>query len=193
LGLTKAHVRHLEGKLIALALDAKRAKVVNVTAPDFDRLPEADLAEMEELLGHIQLLLGTLGVDAFQAVPARDDSTNESSTVHGVHLQMQGKGHCAECTFLDGGFTVLKGSVARLDETPSLSDAVRSLRAALQSNGVLVPEEDGLRFTQDYGFESASGAAGVVSGSPVNGKIAWQLDDGRTFKEWEQDTIDASQ
>jgi hypothetical protein len=185
--LTKAHVRHLEAKLLSLALDAKRCKVTNIKLPQFDLLPEADLAEMEELLEHMQLLLGTLGVQAFQAVPTPSDANAIARRAErGLALKMQGKGYSAKCSFLDGAFTVLLDSMARGDEAPSLSDGAKTLRAALKGNGVLVPDNGFLRFTQNYSFDSASGAAGVVSGTTVNGKIAWVLEDGRTFKDWEQ-------
>lgn len=191
--LTKAHVRHLEGKLIQLAMNAKRSKVVNATAPDFDLLPEADLAEMAELLEHIKLLLGTLGVDAFQAGPAHVDTVETTAASASIQLSMQGKGYSATCVFDDGSFNVLQGSLARTDEAPSISNGVRSTRVALCSNGVLEAGDDGLAFTQDYRFDSASAAAGVVSGTTLNGKVAWQLKDGRTFKQWEQDEIDAAE
>lgn len=44
---------------------------------------------------------------------------------------------------------------------------------------------------QDYGFDSESGAAGVVSGTTVNGKTAWHLPDDKIFKQWEQDRLEA--
>ncbi len=189
--LTKAHVRHLESKLIKLARAAKRSTVSNATSPEFDLLPEADLAEMQELLEHMLLLLGTLGVDAFQVAPVRESIDEARPTKRGLALRMQGKGYQADCLAVDGEFTVAEGSVARLEEGPSLSDGVRSTRAALRSNGVLELDEGKLRFSQDYGFPSASTAAGIVSGTTVNGKVVWKLEDGRTFKDWEQDALDA--
>ncbi|MEM9460085.1 MAG: GIY-YIG nuclease family protein [Myxococcota bacterium] len=193
--LTKAHVRHLEGKLITLARDAKRCTVVNVMSPEFDRLPEADLAEMEELLEHMQLLLGTLGVDAFQVAPARNDAaTPPESKPRGLRLEMSGNGYSAQCTFQGGIFTVLEGSVAREHEAPSLGDWARSTRAALHDNGVLISRDEGLCFSQDYSFDSASGAACVVLGGTVNGKVIWLLaEDGRSFKQWEQETLDGQE
>ncbi len=192
--LTKAHVRHIEGKLLALARDAKRCKIINVTAPESCNLPEADVAEMDELLEHIQLLLGTLGVRAFQAMPvALERASTEAAASQALELTMKGTGYSATCLFHDGTFTVRKGSRARADETPSLNDWARSTRAALLDNGVLQPANGHLVFSQDYGFESASGAAGVVSGTTVNGKIAWHLPDDKTFKQWEQARIEAAE
>src|SRR5699024_8180325 len=47
MNLTKAHARYLESRLIALALEAKRARLVNGTTPPPSQLPEADVSDME--------------------------------------------------------------------------------------------------------------------------------------------------
>lgn len=47
MNLTKAHVRYLEGRMLALLADAKKAKIDNKGMPQFDLLPEADIADME--------------------------------------------------------------------------------------------------------------------------------------------------
>lgn len=192
--LTKAHVRHLEGRLVKLAHEAKRCRVVNATAPDGGQLPEADLAEMDELLEHVQLLLGTLGVHAFHLIPVHPRTSSEANgEPAAIKLQMAGNGYQAECILQDGSFTVLAGSHARREEATSLADWARSTRAALKENGVLIPKDGHFEFTQDYAFASASGSAGVVSGTTVNGKIAWHMPDGRTFKDWEEATLQAGE
>lgn len=194
--LTKAHVRHLEGKLLALAWEGKRCKIVNTKFPDPCVLPEADVAEMDELLEHILLLLGTLGVRAFHVMPPTVEkpvAEPAAASVSALTLTMKGAGYEAECLFLDGAFTVRKGSRARLEQTFSLSAGAVSTRSALRDNGVLVESGDALVFTQDYSFDSASGSAAVICGSTVNGKIVWHLPDGRTFKQWEQEQLDAAE
>jgi hypothetical protein len=54
--LTKGHVRYLEARLIGIANSARRATVTNITAPDLPRLPESDVAEMEEFVEQVRLL-----------------------------------------------------------------------------------------------------------------------------------------
>lgn len=197
--LTKAHVRHLEVKLLALAREGKRCKIVNVNQRDSSEpfvLPEADVAEMDELLEHIQVLLGTLGVRAFQVMPATAERVVAEPAANSVPvlvLTMKGSGFEAKCLFQEGIFTVRKGSRARLEKTFSLSAGAVSTRSALHDNGVLVQSDGALVFTQDYSFESASGSAAVVSGSTVNGKVMWHLEDGRTFKQWEEEQLDTAE
>jgi len=61
--LTKAHVRYLESRLIAIATEAGRATLVNGTAPDYGLLPEADIADMEFFIEQVRIVLPVLGLD----------------------------------------------------------------------------------------------------------------------------------
>jgi hypothetical protein len=190
--LTKAHVRYLEAQLVRLANAAKRYRVMNATSPDGGLLPEADQAEMEELLEHIQLLLGTVGVSAFQMVsssPAISAPNAEPGEVE-LELSMSGQGYAASAVLRDGVFVVRRGSKARREEAPSLPSWGRSTRATLFAESVLKEADGALVFTQDYEFKSASGSAQVIHGASVNGKLYWRLPDGRTFKEWEESKVD---
>jgi hypothetical protein len=98
---------------------------------------------------------------------------------------MSGKGYNARAVLRQGQLVVLKASVARLEEAPSLGVSSRALRAELVDSGVLSKTPGGLEFTQDYAFDSPSGAAQAINGANVNGRTAWHLADGRTFKEWQ--------
>ena len=63
----------------------------------------------------------------------------------------------------------------------------RALFARRREAGVLVPAEDSAnlpRFTQEYAFDSPSGAAAAVSGTGLNGRIAWKVKgEGTTYTE----------
>jgi hypothetical protein len=65
---------------------------------------------------------------------------------------------------------------------PSLGPVGRQLRQTLTDVGVLEVNPDGLRFTRDYLFNSASQAARVVPRKLANGRTAWKGEDGRTLK-----------
>lgn len=60
--LTKAHIRHLEGKLLELAKAAGRAVLTN-TQSSTSKLPESDRGEMEVFLEKVNQLLPVLGID----------------------------------------------------------------------------------------------------------------------------------
>jgi hypothetical protein len=50
LNLTKAHARYLESKLIKIIDREGRATLANRSDPDFDLLPESDLADMDDFV-----------------------------------------------------------------------------------------------------------------------------------------------
>ena len=64
--LTKAHARFLESQLVRLAKEAGSVKVVNVTEPDFTRLPEADRSDMAAFLDQLKIVLPVVGFDVFR-------------------------------------------------------------------------------------------------------------------------------
>jgi hypothetical protein len=187
--LTKAHVRYLEARMISLASEARRATITNVTAPDPARLrlPEADQAEMEEYLEHVRMLASTLGVNIFESAPA--ESTVTESREADIRISMSGTGYDATAAVRGGQVVVFAGSHARVQEAPSLSASSRALRAELIDSGVLEKSEVGWRFSRDYAFDSASGAAQAIAGANVNGRVAWRLSDSRTLKEWQDSQL----
>lgn len=202
--LTKAHVRYVEARLIALAKDAKRSVVTNGTAPNEQgMLPEPDQVEMDEFIAQARLLLGALGYDIFE--PPKTPPANAP-----VFAQAQQQpapaapsfkfaGTNFDATLLvdqsSGQFLVQSGSRARKVETPSLQPTYKNLRAQLVQSGVLEDFDEGTyRFTQDYAFSAPTPAAQVVCGSTANGRTAWKTDPGNvTFAEWQDAQLPADQ
>ncbi len=202
--LTKAHVRYLEARLIALANEAKRASVSNGTAPtEQGKLPEPDQSEMEEFIVQARLLLGTLGYDLFEPASFTPAITSTSSSVSNTSetaplpvFQYIGEGFDAKCAInLEAGqFVVKAGSIARKDEASALAPTYINLRASLFKNGVLILNEDkkAYVFSQDFSFKSITAAAQVVSATTVRGRLAWKLGaekNSKTFDEWENALI----
>ena len=64
--LNKAHIRHLEGRLIALAKAANRAEIENGNVGSMPPLSEPDTAEAEAFLLEMLLIYPVLGVQVFQ-------------------------------------------------------------------------------------------------------------------------------
>src|SRR5690606_37049770 len=62
--LTKGHVRYLESRLIRLTHDAGSVALTNDTHPDFQRLPEADRADMDTLSTMLPSSCQSSGVSA---------------------------------------------------------------------------------------------------------------------------------
>ncbi|MAS08857.1 GIY-YIG nuclease family protein [Salinisphaera sp.] len=181
-GLNKGHVRYLESRLLGLAKAANQWALDNGTFPGPPPLNEADRADAEWFLAEMLIIFPLLGIDAFES--ATDQARAEPARFQQprVELQLNERGAQARGREVADGFVVLEGAKARASETDSIHDYMRDLREQLLGRGVLVPEGDHLRFTQDFRFTSPSSAAGVLVGGSANGRICWKDRSGRTLK-----------
>lgn len=179
-GLNKAHVRYLESRLIALARAAKQWELDNGTDPSEPPLSEADRADAQWFLAEMRLIFPLLGIDAFEDAGGQVRAGDTGADGALLHLRERGaQGSGRE---VGDGFVVLKGSRARRDEVPSIHEYLTDQRRQLRERGVLAETSEGLVFTQDFRFSSASAAAGVLVGGSANGRIAWKDERGRTLK-----------
>ncbi|MEJ7809345.1 MAG: GIY-YIG nuclease family protein [Gemmatimonadaceae bacterium] len=174
--LNKAHVQHLESRLVDLAAQAKRCVLDNGNAPQAPSLTEADTAEVEGFLDDILLCLPTLGYAYFERARARHVGSTDAL------LQLKGRGVEARGAEAPDGFVVRAGSHAVKAETESCDPYLRESRAALVQQGVFRDDGDRYELTQDYTFASPSMAAGVILGRAANGRTEWKTPDGRTLK-----------
>lgn len=193
--LTKAHVRYVEARLIALAKSAKRSNVTNVKQPsEIGKLPEADQADMEEFINQARLLLGALGYDIFEPdnepSPSKISATVKTATQTNSVVAFKAVGGIDATMNVDqsnGKFVVITGSKARKTQAASLQPTYKNLREQLIKNGILVSADDQFyQFTQDYAFNAPTAAAQVVCASSANGRTFWRhklLD--QTFADWQ--------
>jgi hypothetical protein len=118
--LNKAHIQHLEARLIAIAHDARRCELENGNVPALPSLSEMDAAEVEGFLEEMLLCLPVLGVTVFQKPAEAVRSGNK--------LYLKGKGITAEGYESPEGFVVLAESMAAANEADSTPDYLRALR-----------------------------------------------------------------
>jgi hypothetical protein len=178
--LNKAHVQYLEAQLVSRARAAKRMPLDNGNNPSEPSLSEADRADMDVFLHNMLGMLPVLSIHAFEQSPLG------SAKVETPVLTCQGRGISATGHDTPQGFVVQSGSYAAGDEVPSLREHfayVCDLRADLLKSGVLLPEVNKLRFTQDYTFNSPSLASSVVLGRSSNGRTDWRDASGKTLKQ----------
>jgi len=173
--LNKAHIRHLECRLIGLAQVAKRVELENGNVGSLPPMSEPDRSEAEAFLADMLLIYPVLGLQAFQKAEEQPSST--------ARLFLSGKDAKAEGTETPDGFVVYSGSLARAEAVPSIHAYGLQLRDTLVDQGLLVPAGKHLRFTDDYVFPSPSQAAMVVLGRTANGRIEWATVGGITLKE----------
>jgi len=179
--LNKAHVQYLEARLVELARDARRCELENGNAPQRPSLSEADEAEVETFLSEMLLCFPVIGLNVFERPEGKSRDVPE--------LILKGKGIRANGYESGEGFVVVAGSQAVAKETPSIHAYMSTLRQNLLKNGVLIPDGDVYRLAQDYVFSSPSTAAGVLFGSPANGRDDWRSTDGRSLKELQESKL----
>ncbi|KAB2953707.1 GIY-YIG nuclease family protein [Heliorestis acidaminivorans] len=191
--LNKAHIRYLEQKMIESAGHAMRYQVLNDFTPIGGTLSEADIAELEEFLDNIKLLVSTLGYKVFDELKK---STAVKRTVNGgdesgknnksVIFYIKGRrGADAEGRPTAEGFVVFKGSKITRNVAQSLPPWMKNLREKLINEKVLIEVNDEIVFSKDHLFSSASTAASIVLGSSSSGQRLWKLPEGISLSEYE--------
>lgn len=172
--LNKAHVQHLEARLISLARAARRCVLDNGNTPQTPSLSESDMADVEGFMADMQLCLPVLGYAYFEAAPAPRPRT--------IELLLSAKGLTARGYETADGFVVRKGSEAASAEVASIHAYLSTTRRSLLEQGVLADRGTHWEVMQDYVFASPSTAAGVMLGRSANGRVEWKTQDGRVLK-----------
>lgn len=193
--LTKAHGRHLEARLIALAKQAGRVVIDNGTGPPVPALPESHASDMDFFIDQLRIILPVLGIDVIRVrettvVP----SARQEDLVSPVfRLQNKKLGVDARAQQIDGEFTMLPGSkviadwhgVGRADSTIRAYETYRAHHSKLVANGSIAVRNGVGTLVKDVVFGSPSTAGAIAQGRSCNGRISWIADDGTTFGAWE--------
>ena len=173
--LNKAHIRHLESRLVGLAHDARRVRIANSTRPATPPMSAADQAEAEGFLVEMLAIFPVLGVSAFDR-PAAHEAGRVRYHLSGPDASGMGEDR-------SDGFVVFAGSTGRIAETTSLSPSFAKLRQHLVTSGVLAEECGVYRLVSDHLFKSPSTAAMVLLGRNANGREEWKDANGVTLNQ----------
>jgi hypothetical protein len=175
--VTKAHVRYLEGRLLAEAAKVNRY-ALEQNQPGGSRLPEPDREDMEVFLAHMRQLLPVLGSDILTPIA-------QPAAKPGGVLFCRIKGAEARGQRTETGFIVFRGSSAVLEERQAIKKwpYVMARRHQLIADGVLTEKDGVLVFTRDAEFSSPSAAAAAIHGGSANGLIAWKTAGGKSLKQ----------
>ena len=207
--LNKAHVQHLESRLIALAKHANRVSLDNANQPTVPALSEEDHAFTENFLHEVLLMLPLLGFwqfssDEDDADDPKDDpdaaaTADENTTIStgkraalyssipkGLQFRLTARN--ADCTLevSEGGVVIKAGSrvagpVADRFELDAPSYA--ALRRQLCESGVITQTSQGLVFSKDQFFASGSAAAAVARGAISNADW-WRGSQGKSLGDY---------
>jgi hypothetical protein len=182
--LNKAHVQHLEARLLKLAKDAKQCKLDNGVDPLPPTLSEAETAFVESFLQDMLSIFPLLGLGVFEKT--------ETLTTPTDVLIIDTKGITARSYEDAKGFVVLQGSQAVRDEVPKIPPHITAMRNDLKTQGVIELDGASDRFSQDHVFSSPSTAAAAVMGRNANGRTEWRTAQGVTLKQLQEAAADAA-
>lgn len=190
--LNKAHVQHLESRLVALARDAALAELDNENQPQTPALSEEEYASAENFLREILLMLPLLGFWQFDddrqeeaeaeiQEEAQQEISNKrtgkraglySSLPRGMLFHFQGSAKLrASLELVDAGVVVKVGSQAVLEPKQHFEihgATYAAKRRELIESGVLQQQGEMLVFSQDQFLSSASAAASIIAGQNHN-------------------------
>lgn len=189
--ITKAHVKFLESRLYTTAKEAGRYSMENTKSSSLPSLPRADCDTMEEFLFYIRLLLATLGHNLLEPLYLKDDTAVHQAaktTEHELLWELNYKNLKASASLTDEGFLVHPNSQVSPEETKSVPESIKKIRAAALQTGKILSKS--WRLKDPMLFTSSSKAAAFLAGSSANGRTMWRTRRGQTLKEWEEQQDD---
>jgi hypothetical protein len=192
--LNKAHVKYLESRLVEQARLVGTMQLENGNTPPRSSLSEAGVANMEEFLDTLFIVLPALGIEFFENRRRPDPVRMTTSAPANPRFVLETRKNSirANAVLQDGEFVVLKGSLVRNDWVGAgVHDfGYAELHRSLVASGVI---QQGLvtgTFAENWAFNSPSAAAAVVNGRPANGRLEWKVEGtGKTFGEWDADQL----
>ena len=177
--LTKAHVKYLESRCIEIATRVKRFDLENGTKSTQPTLSESDIAEMEEFLENLRLLLTAVGYPILQEITSKEHDA-ESDPL----FMCGGKKAIASGRMTNDGFVVYKDSTATTQLSNAVTERNQKNIEKLISNGVLEKKNSDLYvFVKDYVFNSPSAASDIILGNSTSGWKKWKTKEGKTLED----------
>ena len=175
--LTQTHALFLEWHSLQAIRRATRYPDENGNAGSRPHTPAPLQADCLEIFDTGQTLLATLGYPLFESVVLPAEVSTEEDWFFCKASGADGRGQ-----YTPEGFVVLKGSVGRKDNVPSIQGTSgENLRTRLITDGVMRAEGQTVVFEKDYLFNSPSMAALALLGRTSNGWLDWKASDGRTL------------
>ncbi|MBP9782419.1 MAG: GIY-YIG nuclease family protein [Candidatus Pacebacteria bacterium] len=177
--LTKAHVRYLESRSIDIATSVKRYQLNNGAKSSIPSLSESDIADMEEFLLNLRLLLTAVGYPILQ-----EPISKETKDLDNPLLYCKGKNAIGTGRMTNDGFVVYEDSTATSEISNAVYERNTKTIEKLIQNGYIQKQQDGLyKFVKEYVFNSPSAASDIILGNSTSGWKKWKTDSGKTLEE----------
>lgn len=176
--LTQTHALFLEWHCLQAVRQAARFAPHNGNNASRPHTPAPLEADCLEIFDTGRTLLATLGYSLFDPVARAATKTEDTDEVFFCDASgVDGRGQ-----FTEEGFVVLKGSVGRAENVPSVRGTwIESFRKRLIETGVMRVEGRTVVFERDSLFKKPSGAVIALTGRNSNGWLDWKTKDGRTL------------
>lgn len=178
--LNKALIRYLEYRLVDIARDSRRYKVLTKNTYKKTIIKESQESAMEEFIENIRILINALGykvLEPFATKPTSGASPEVSEEYYLSVGNVKARG-----VVTSEGFVVYKGAVISDTTVKSMSPGMLKLRNELIADGKV---KDGIT-TEDILFSSSTAAAVFALGYSASGPATWKAKDGRTLKQIEE-------
>ena len=184
--LNKAQIRYLEYRLVEIARDSKRYKVLTKNTYKNTVMKESQKSAMEEFIENIKILINALGYKVLEPVAVKPAAAGAAAEVSEEYYLSAGSAS-ATGVVTSEGFVVYKGAVIneKISEKSVSPGMIKLSEKHIAEKHVV----DNVT-TEDILFNSSSAAAVFVLGYSVSGPMTWKTKDGRTLKEIETSSTD---
>lgn len=177
--MTQTHALFLEWLCIQEAKKAARYSIENSTGGTKPHTPKPLEADCYEIHSTGHTLLASLGYPVFDSVVKNQPTAHNDDLFYCKASGSNGKG-----LYTEEGFVVLKGSIGRKENVPSIiGTAGERLRERLLESGVTRVAGETVIFEKDHLFKSPSMAALSLMGRTCNGWLDWKDKNGKTLDE----------
>ena len=181
--ITKAHIKYLESRCLKIAKENSRCILQNTVQSAQPSLPEHSVAEMEEFLENLIILLSSMSY-LFLLEPLIEKGKT------GQIFYCHAKGAEATGQLISDGFIVFKDSTMTTNISKAVKDRnLRIVDSLLKSGHIISISKDIFKFQKDYIFNSPSAASDIICGNSTSGWVKWITKDGKTLREVEQEKL----
>ena len=176
--LNKTLVRYLEDRLVQLARNSKRYKVLTKNTYSKTVIKESQVAAMEEFIDNIKVLINALGYKVLESTVQAAPSGTEKQEI--LYLNMGNAS--AKGIVTTEGFVVFAGAtINQKTSVKSLNKGTANRREKLMASDKIKD----LVTVEDILFPSSSAAADFITGYSVSGPANWKNAEGVSLKELE--------
>ena len=178
--LNKALIRYLENRLVEIARNSNRYKVLTKNTYKNTVLKESQISAMDEFIENIKILINALGYKVLE--PLVVQNANGKADDASEEFFLSAGSASAKGLVTAEGFVVYKGAV--MNEKISIKSVGAGI-VKLREKHILDGHVVDYITTEDILFNSSSAAANFILGYSVSGPQTWKTQDGRTLKEIE--------